>query len=126
MKALKNVLLVNALSSAATGLGLVIFASTVALLFGIESSTPVLEVGLFLIGFALLVFRESRRPVPNAKNTKLIIVVDITWVLASSSIVAMQLFSLTPLGYFAIGAVALWVAGMAILQFNGLKRVSIS
>jgi hypothetical protein len=124
MKTLKNVLIVNALSSGATGLGLVAFATPLAVLFGIEKSTPVLEVGIFLVGFAILVFRESQRTMHNPKIVKLIIALDISWVLVSLVIVALQLFSLTPLGYIAIGAVALWVAGMALLQINGLKRLT--
>jgi hypothetical protein len=36
----------------------------------------------------------------------------------------LQLFNLTPLGYFGIGAVALWVAGMAYLQINGMNRLT--
>ena len=57
---------------------------------------------------------------------KLIIALDISWVLVSVLIVMLQLFNLTPLGYFAISAVGLWVAGMAYLQINGLKRLTVA
>ena len=80
MKTLKNVLLVNALSSGATGLGLIAFAAPVAILFGISETTPVMEVGIFLVAFAILVFREGRRTIHNLRMVKLIIALDIGWV----------------------------------------------
>ena len=126
MKTLKNVLLVNALSSGATGLGLIAFASPIAILFGISEPTPVMEVGIFLVAFAILVFRAFRRTIHNLKMIKLIIALDISWVFVSLLIVTLQLFNLTPLGYFAIGAVGLWVAGMAYLQINGMKRLTVA
>ena len=61
MKTLKNVLLVNALSSGATGLGLIAFAAPIAILFGISEPTPVMEVGIFLVVFAILVFRGGQK-----------------------------------------------------------------
>jgi len=124
MKTLKNVLLVNALSSGATGLGLIGFAAPIAILFGITESAPILEVGIFLVAFAILVFKEGRRTIHNLKIVKLIIALDIVWVLVSLLVVLLQLFNLTPLGYFGIGAVALWVAGMAYLQINGMNRLT--
>ena len=125
MKTLKNVLLINALSSGATGLGLIAFAGPIAVLFGVNKSTPVLEVGIFLVAFALLVFRESKRPSHNQKMLKWIIALDISWVIVSLLVVILQLFNLTPLGYLAIGAVAVWVAGMAYFQIIGVKRLAI-
>jgi len=126
MKTLKNVLLVNALSSGATGLGLIALAAPVAILFGISEATPVIEVGVFLFAFAILVFREGRRTTPNLRMVKLIIILDISWVLVSLLVVVLQLFYLTPIGYFGIGTVALWVAGMAYLQINGIKRLTVA
>ena len=124
MKNLKNVLLINAVSSGATGLGLIAFAAPVAVLFGANNPVPVTGVGIFLLAFAILVFTESRRATHNLNMVKLIIALDISWVIGSIVIVLLQLFNLTPLGYLAIGTVALWVAGMAYLQVNGMKRLT--
>jgi hypothetical protein len=126
MKTLKNVLLINALSSGATGLGLIAFATPIAILFGVNNPTPILEIGIFLFAFAVLVFRESSRTTHSLKIVKWIIALDISWVVVSLLVVILQLFNLTPLGYLAIGAVALWVAGMAYLQINGVKRLTIA
>jgi hypothetical protein len=50
-------------------------------------------------------------------------VLDVLWVVESLMIIAAKMFSLTPLGYFLIGAVALWVALMAFLQFKGFRQL---
>ena len=105
-------------------MGLVVLASPIAILFGLENTTAVSEVGIFLVVFAILVFREGRRIHQNEKMVKFIIALDIAWVVSSLLIIVLQLFNLTVIGYLAIGAVALWVAGMAYLQINGLKRIS--
>ena len=53
---LKTTLIINAASSGATGLGLIILASPVAELFGVSENTPFIGVGIFLILFASLSF----------------------------------------------------------------------
>jgi len=122
MNMLKNVLLVNALSSGATGVLLVLFPGLVAGLCGATLTWPFVAAGLFLIVFAVLVFVQSRKPVMQKGWIKLIIALDIIWVVESLIIVVPQLFGLSFLGYFLIGAVAGWVALMAFLQSRGLKQ----
>ena len=124
MKTLKNILLLNAVSSGITGIGLLVFSSTVAVLFGVPSVFPVSSVGIFLIVFAAFVFIEGRRTVPHANRVKIIVVLDTLWVAASLLIVVLQLFELTIMGYLAIAAVAVWVAAMAYLQHIGIKQTS--
>ena len=122
MKTLKNVLLINALSSGATGILMLVFANPIAELFQVQSTMPFIEVGIFLIAFAILVFTESRKQTHNTKTVKFIIALDILWVFVSLLIVVLQLFNLSTLGYTIIGAVAVWVAAMAYLQIYGLKH----
>lgn len=124
MKTLKNVLLINAMSSGATGIGLIGFASPIAKLFGLNSPLPISEVGVFLTVFALFVFLEGRRPILRAGKIKVIIALDVTWTLVSLFVIGLQLFDLTSAGYLAIGAVALWVFAMAYLQYNGVKQIT--
>ncbi|WP_162915554.1 hypothetical protein [Paraflavitalea soli] len=122
MNMLKNVLLINALSSGATGVLLVLFPGLVAGLCGATLTWPFVAAGLFLIVFAALVFVQSRKQVMQKGWIKLIIALDIIWVIESLIIVVPQLFGLSFLGYFLIGAVAGWVALMAFLQSRGLKQ----
>lgn len=123
MKTLKNVLLLNAVSSGATGVLLMVFANFMATLFHANSAIPFVEVGIFLVVFAILVFTESRKQFHHTKTVKLIIILDITWVVASFTLIALQLFNLSTVGYAIIAAVALWVSAMAYLQIAGLKGI---
>lgn len=126
MKMLKNVMLINAISSGATGLVLAVFPKVVAGLFETTATTPFVEVGIFLIVFAALVFSVSRGNPVNVRAVRLVIVLDTLWVVGSAAIVLFQLFPISILGYVFIGAVAVWVAAMAYLQAAGLRQISVS
>lgn len=126
MTTLKNVLLLNGVSSGATALLLILFPSAIANIFGITSTLPFIGVGVFLLVFAGLVLYESRQQPLRAGMVKFIIVLDILWVIDSLVIIALQLFGLSFLGYLLIGGVALWVAAMAFLQQKGLKAMQVA
>ena len=125
MNTLKNVLLINALSSGATGLSLAVMPGIFADLFNTSLRAPFVATGVFLIAFAVIVFLESRRDY-STTWLRIIIILDISWVLISLVIICLQAFEISMLGYFMIGAVALWVALMAALQYVGLKKVSVA
>ncbi|WP_337041721.1 hypothetical protein [Emticicia sp. 17c] len=122
MTNLKNVLLINALSSGATGLLLIEFPAFTAKMFGVAASLPFMLIGVFLVGFSLLVYYASRQNPLSRNLVRLIIFLDIVWVVDSLIIVIPQLFSLTFIGYALITAVAAWVGLMAFLQIKGLKE----
>lgn len=122
MKTLKNFLLINAVSSGATGLGLVVIPGVFAELFNTTARTPFVGTGLFLIAFAAIVYFESRKDSASPAWVRFIIALDIIWVLISTLIVSLQVFEISMLGYTIIAAVALWVAFMAGLQYLGLKK----
>jgi len=124
MLTLRNVLLVNAVSSGATGLLLVLFSGFFAGLFGIESVSPFLETGIFLLAFAGFVFYEGRSSHTNASRIRLIITLDTLWVVVSILLLVLQPVAITLIGNVFIAAVALWVAAMAFLQFRGLKQIT--
>jgi hypothetical protein len=123
MITLKNVMLVNAVSSGATGAGLLLASNVVAGIFGANQTQPFVGVGIFLVAFAALVYLVSRQNPMNTNAVRLIIAGDTLWVVASLIIVLFQVFNISLLGYLLIGAVALWVAAMAYLQFNGLNQL---
>ncbi len=124
MTTLKNVLLINALSSGATGIGLIAFAPFLAGIFGTSHVQAVWGTGIFLVEFAILVYYFGRRQQINLTGVKFIITLDTLWVAASLVVVLFQLFDLSFTGYFLISAVALWVAAMAYLQSEGLKKIA--
>lgn len=118
-------MLVNAASSAATGLLLVVDAGPAAGLFGAVSPTPFVWVGAFLILFGAEVWLISRQNPIRPALVQLVIALDVSWVVCSLAIVGLQLFSLSLAGYVLITAVALWVAAMAILQRRGLRTLQL-
>lgn len=122
MTTLKNVLLINALSSGATGLLLIEFPTFTAQLFGVSQSMPFMATGIFLVAFSLLVYYASRQKTTNKTLVRWIIALDIMWVADSLIVVVGQLFGFTLIGYALTTAVALWVALMAFLQIKGLKE----
>lgn len=124
MITLKNVLLINAVSSGATGIGLVVLAETVAGLFGTTAVGAVMSVGIFLVVFAAGVLNEALQRTTRLAPVYIIIALDILWVISSIGIVLPQLFHLSATGYIAITAVALWVAAMAYLQIRGVKQIA--
>lgn len=126
MKMLKNVMLINAISSGATGLGLAVFPKAVAGLFETTATMPFIEVGVFLVAFAALVFSVGRGNPVNARAVRLVIVLDTLWVIGSAAIVLLQPFPISVIGYVMIGAVAVWVAAMAYLQSAGLRQMAVS
>ncbi|MBA4055979.1 MAG: hypothetical protein C0490_14790 [Marivirga sp.] len=122
MKNLKNVLLVDSLSSGATGLLLILIPGTVAELFSWPSKVPFISVGLFLLLFASVIFYEGRKDSVNRSRVSLFALLNALWVAVSLIVVMVEAFDLSGVGYFLIGVVALWVALMAFLQYLGLKR----
>lgn len=124
MTTLKNVMLINAVSSGATGLLLIIFSGYTAQLFSVTRQMPFVAVGIFLLLFAVLVFANSRRNPLSKGWIKLIVAIDILWVIESLIIVFPKMFGFSTIGYVLIVAVAIWVTLMAVLQAKGLQQFS--
>ena len=124
MKPLKNVFLVNGLTSGATGLILMVFAPLMAELFASTNPAPYVGVGAFLSVFAALVLSQALAASPTEKMVMLISILDITWVVLSVVILLFQPFDLSFVGYLLIAGVAAWVALMAVLQLRGLKNAA--
>lgn len=120
---LKNVLLINAVSSGITGILLVLIPDIFAKLFETNKTVPFVEVGIFLIIFSLFVLLTAFKN-PIQKNwTKLIIGLEIAWVVASI-IATVLLFSLiSTVGSVIILAIAAWVGLMAYLEHKTLHKI---
>ena len=125
MITLKNTLLLNAVSSGVTGLGLIAAAEPIADLFGATSATPIIGTGIFLVLFAGLVFIAHRKNPLDGKLVQWIILLDTLWVVSSIAILVLQPLMWSGIAYVAIAAVAAWVAAMAFLQYKGLRQLSL-
>jgi hypothetical protein len=116
-------MLINAVSSGATGVGLLVASKAVASVFGINQTVPFAGVGVFLIVFATMVYFVSRQNPMNLNFVRLIIAGDLLWVAVSTVIVLFQSFNLSVVGYLLVGAVGIWVAVMAYLQSRGVNKL---
>ncbi|WP_127126120.1 hypothetical protein [Pseudoflavitalea rhizosphaerae] len=123
MSPLKTTLLVNAISSGATGLLLALFPGMAAGIFGISDTVYFVEVGIFLVLFAaFVVFVATRKPV-SLRAVMLVTTLDLLWVLVSIVAVFLLAGTISTIGSILIIAVAAWVALMAFLQFKGTYAV---
>ncbi|NIG54102.1 hypothetical protein [Chitinophaga sp. Cy-1792] len=125
METLKKVLIVNAISSGATGLLLIFIPGEIATLFAAGASWPFTEIGIFLVLFAAMVMYAGLTPLRSGL-IRTIIALDTLWVVASLVLMLTGAFSLSGIGYLLTGAVAAWVALMAILQFKFHKPVTVA
>lgn len=121
MKQLKTVLLINAISSAAAGLLLILLATPLAVLFGIADTLFFTGTGIFLLVFSSFVGYVATRPQLSAGLVKLITLLDLSWVLGSIVLVIEYRSMLTLIGSILIITVAAWVGLMALLQYKGLS-----
>ena len=124
MISLKQALLVNAVSSGATGALLMLFPAPVARLFGVSPVAPFVVVGAFLLAFAAGVGYEGMQKPPRPGRVQGIIALDVAWVVGSLVAVGLLFPALSALGNGVILAVAGWVAVMAFLQTRGLRELN--
>ncbi|MCK7555049.1 hypothetical protein MKQ70_08515 [Chitinophaga sedimenti] len=119
---LKNVLLINAISSGATGIFLATSPTFFSRLFDVQSTVPFAETGIFLIVFALFVFITALATPVKKSLAKIITGLDITWVVASVAAVVLLFTSISIIGSIIIIGVAAWVGLMAYLQSRKLEN----
>ena len=120
---LKNVLLVNAISSGITGILLVVIPDIFAALFKTNKTVPFIEVGIFLILFSSFVLLNASKNPIQKSWTKLIIGLDIAWVVASLIATVLLFSSISIVGSAIILAIAAWVGLMAFLQNKTLYKI---
>ncbi|GHN03011.1 hypothetical protein WSM22_45000 [Cytophagales bacterium WSM2-2] len=125
MMPLKNVLLINGVSSGVTGVGLLLFADFFSGLFQINSVALFAGVGIFLIAFAGFVIMVALGNT-NRSKVQVIITLDILWTLTSFLLVVVANREISTMGNTLILAVAIWVAAMAFLQTKGLKQITLN
>jgi hypothetical protein len=119
MLPLKTTLLVNAISSGATGLLLAFFPGMAAGIFGVSETVYFVEAGVFLILFAAFVLYVATRKPVSQRSVMLVTALDLLWVLGSMVAVFLLAGIVSTIGIVLIVAVAAWVALMAFLQFKG-------
>ncbi|MCG8577526.1 MAG: hypothetical protein MI810_21780 [Flavobacteriales bacterium] len=122
MKALlKYTLLSNFCFSLMSGLSLVLFSDEIGTLIEVRLSGALVYIGLGLLPFALFTIWVSQQKKNYQKWVKLIIYMDLSWVIGSCVILLFQPFTINATGNIIIGVVALIIGLFALLQKRGLS-----
>jgi hypothetical protein len=117
----RNVLRANAVVSASTGLAAALAAGPLGALLDVPA------VAVRGIGFGLVAFSAGLVVAAGARHrrlpvlTRAIAVADAAWVVASAGLIAVGMFS--TVGAAVVGAAALVVAGFAVLEVRGARRM---
>lgn len=120
---LRTTLTANAAFSGLAGLLTAAFSGVLAEPLGIPRALLVV-VGLALVPYAVMLRRlatDGELPVSRARA---VIGADLAWVVASVAVLAISPASLTTLGHWVVGVVALGVGDFAVLQWVGLRRLA--
>jgi uncharacterized protein YndB with AHSA1/START domain len=118
---LKTSLLANAVFSALSGGFFIVRSSVITATLGWFSPWLIIGLGLGLFGFSLVVLWAATHL--NINRVKMIILMDLAWVIGSA------IFLMTPwieAGAFWIIILAIVVAALAYLQYQGLQQSGIN
>lgn len=118
---LHRVLLADGAVSGLTGLGLALGANALGPVTGL-SPELLRGAGLVLVPFAALVLWLGTRERPPVGGVRLVIGLNLAWVLASAGLLISGVASPTGLGYGFVIAQALAVLALAEFQMMGLRR----
>lgn len=119
-KPLTRVLVANAGFSAVTGASLAVGAIPVSRWLEIPTWLTV-AVGVGLLPFSLAVSVVARRP--SRRTVRLVIAADLVWVAGAAIVIVGFPQSMSTSGLWVLGLVTVAVAGFAVLQEVGLRRM---
>jgi hypothetical protein len=127
---LRQTLRANALFSIFSGLLLMIAASPIASMvmaqpvkiFGFDMATVLFASGLGIFVFAVDVWLISRPQLLNLLQAKLVVAMDVLWVIASIAILTVWPEIFTTFGLFSVTVVALIVAILGLMEFMGINK----
>jgi hypothetical protein len=118
-----RILQLNAVSTAACGVGMLAARGILPALFGLDAPTLLDALAVGLLGYAgALAVAAQRQPITR-QTLLAFTVADAMWVLASAIVVLLFWAVLTPLARVLVIAVALVVAAFAALQFRAAGSV---
>lgn len=118
MKTLKTHLILNAAFSGFSGLLLTFFPEYFSSLFFIEDTLVFTITGLGLMLFSFYVFLIALKFLNNKKLVNSISLLDVSWVIASFSIILFRMFHISFIGNLIIGIIAIWISYLAFMQIK--------
>lgn len=121
---LRHVLRANTIFSLLSALVLIFAANALSEVMGIENPVVFYVVGVGLLPFAAFVYYTSQPATLNRQFVKIILVLDLVWVMGSYLLIFSGVFPLTTAGKWIVGLVAEVVFIFAVLEGIGLRRLS--
>ena len=122
---LRRALQGNGAFSTVSGLVTLLGANAVAAFTGVQPAIVFIVLGISLLLFAAGLFWMTRETAVNPTLARIVIVMDVLWVVGSVILLLSNALPLTVAGKWAIGLVADMVALFAILQYIGLRRATV-
>jgi hypothetical protein len=122
---LRSVLTVDAVTSGASGILMLLGAAQMQERLGVPAGL-LREAGLSLIPFAVFVLVVARRQAVPRRGVLAVIGLNALWVAASVAVLFVGGFEPSRWGMLVILGQAAAVAGIAELEYVGLRRVSAS
>lgn len=119
---LRTALRANAIFSALCGAVLAAGSGVLGPWLGIPP-TALVVVGVGLLPWAFLLYRNAGRPAPSLPEARLAVAGDVIWVVGSAVLLVLDPLGFTTAGKVAIVVIALLVADFAIWQSIGLGRL---
>jgi hypothetical protein len=120
---LRRVLLADAASCAVMGLGMILFAATLADLMNLPA-LGIADVGLVLLPCAAFIGYLASKQSPPRIGVWVVIVLNVLWAVESFALLFTDWVSPNALGVTFIAGQALVVALFAELEYVGLRRAA--
>ncbi len=118
---LRFALTCNALFSLTTGLVISFADRLIVHLLGLPDGNRLLSLGIGLICFAVFLLFSARRQVVSVAQAKIIVLLDILWVVGSFALLFVAPFSAG--GKWLVGIVAEFVLVFAVAQWLGIRKI---
>lgn len=124
MSFLRRVLWIDAASCVLMGLGLILFASPLAVLLELPAQ-QINEAGILLLPCAAFVGYLAAKPVPPRAGVWVVIALNVLWSVESIALLFTAWVSPNSLGVSFIAGQALLVALLAELEYIGLRKSAV-
>lgn len=119
---LRRIFLADTLLSSVLGLVMALFSRPIEAFMGGDQPDVLMVIGIGLVAFAVLNFTTARETPLNRTKAWIIFEVNVLWVIASIVVLATNMFDLNTIGNVITLVLALGVAGIAFIEWLGLRR----
>ena len=119
---LRRIFLADTLLSSVLGLVMALFSRPIEVFMGGDQPDVLMVIGIGLVAFAVLNFTTARETPLNRTKAWIIFEVNVLWVIASIVVLATNMFDLNTIGNVITLVLALGVAGIAFIEWLGLRR----